>query len=92
MSIGPSFEAFLGSKRIDSDAFRNAEPEVWAVWKAEFEQMHPLSFTLQKLNQINLVRRKYLLQAAPDPGPPTQAPPGPSPSKPARPVMKPKTD
>jgi len=95
MSNGPSFEAFLGSKRIDSEAFRNGEPEVWEAWKREFEQMHPISFTVQKLNLINPVRRKYLLQIRPEPGPgdsPPQAPPRQPPSKPARPVIRPKTD
>jgi len=63
---GPGFEAYLTSKRIDSGAFRDAEPELWEAWKKEFEQMHPNSFTVQKLNLINPVRRKYLLNGFPD--------------------------
>lgn len=57
--------------------------------KAEFEQMHPNSFTMQKLNLINPVRRKYPL--APPAGESAQNPP-PESSQPkaARPVMKPK--
>jgi hypothetical protein len=57
-----NFEAYLSSKKIDSTAFRNAEPAVWNSWNDVFAQMHPNSFTLQKLNLINVVRRKYLLK------------------------------
>jgi len=57
-----NFEAYLSSKKIDSSAFRNAEPAVWNSWSDAFTQMHPNSFTLQKLNLINTVRRKYLLK------------------------------
>lgn len=57
-----NFEAYLASKKIDSAAFRNAEPAVWNSWNHVFAQMHPNSFTLQKLNLINVVRRKYLLK------------------------------
>lgn len=61
ITSGSAFEAYLASKRIDSGAFRNAEPELWESWKNDFNQMHPNSFTVQKLNLINPVRRKYLL-------------------------------
>lgn len=54
-----SFEDYLRGKKIDSDAFRTNEPVLWESWKVEFEQMHPNSFTVQKLNLINPVRRKY---------------------------------
>jgi hypothetical protein len=59
------FEAYLISKKIDSAKFLQAEPDLWASWKVEFEQMHPASFTAQKLYLINPVRRKYLLQQEP---------------------------
>jgi capsular polysaccharide biosynthesis protein len=55
------FEAYLTSKKIDAAKFRKAEPELWAEWNTEFEQMHPESFTMQKLNLINPIRRKYTL-------------------------------
>jgi len=92
MSGGTGFEAYLESKRIDSAAFRNAEPALWEAWKRDFEQMHPNSFTVQKLNLINPVRRKYLLPKLPDAKsagaiPPASAPAGPSPGKP---VMRPR--
>ena len=50
------------SKKIDSAEFLKAEPNLWASWKVEFEQMHPASFTAQKLYLINPVRRKYTLK------------------------------
>lgn len=55
------FEAYLTSKRIDSARFKTAEPSLWQSWKTDFDQMHPNSFTVQKLNLINPVRRKYQL-------------------------------
>ncbi|HEU5289820.1 MAG TPA: hypothetical protein VFU05_04195 [Cyclobacteriaceae bacterium] len=57
-----NFEEYLISKKIDASAFRNAEPARWAEWEAEFGQIHPSSFTSQKLYLINPIRRKYPLQ------------------------------
>lgn len=39
---------------------------MFKTWKEEFEQMHPNSFTVQKLNLINPVRRKYQLKDMPE--------------------------
>jgi len=58
------FETYLTAKKIDSIAFRKAEPQVWQEWSSEFDQMHPDSFTMQKLNLINPIRRKYTLQVS----------------------------
>lgn len=93
MMTGPSFREYLVSKKIDADAFKHSEPEVWNAWEVEFEQIHPNSFTVQKLNLINLVRRKYLLKSTPDPKPTEPLSPNatPAPSKPGRPLMRPKT-
>jgi hypothetical protein len=92
MSDGPTFEQYLISKRIDSGRFRNAEPELWESWKREFEQMHPNSFTVQKLNLINPIRRKYHLEVIPEEKP--KAEPAAKPAqpvvRPGRPVIKPK--
>lgn len=55
------FESYLTSKRIDSVRFKTAEPALWQSWRTDFEQMHPNSFTVQKLNLINPIRRKYQL-------------------------------
>ncbi len=60
-----NFEDYLISKKIDSAAFRQAEPTIWESWKVEFEQMHPNSFTAQKLYLINPIRRKYILKIEP---------------------------
>ena len=60
-----NFEDYLISKKIDSATFRLAEPAVWESWKVEFEQMHPNSFTAQKLYLINPIRRKCTLKVVP---------------------------
>lgn len=90
-----TFEAYLKSKKIDSEAFRKAEPETWQEWERDFEQMHPNSFTVQKLNLINPVRRKYQLtvieQTTLSP-PASQAPAAPQAPRPGRPVIRPKRD
>ena len=57
-----NFEEYLVSKKIDSAVFREKEQAVWLAWQTDFEQMHPNSFTVQKLNLINPVRRKYPLK------------------------------
>ena len=94
MNNAPGFEDYLASKKIDSGAFKMAEPDVWANWKNEFEQVHPNSFTLQKLNLINPMRRKYLLEVTavkPDTDiAPVKDPTPAITARPARPVMKPK--
>lgn len=96
MSEGETFENYLTSKKIDSEAFRIHEPDLWKAWKEEFEQMHPNSFTVQKLNLLNPVRRKYHLPTAPEEKKAEQASPSPSPKpatpKPGRPVIRPKTN
>lgn len=56
-----TFEEYLTGKKIDSLAFKKAEPTRWNEWENEFAQLHPDSFTLQKLNLINPIRRKYPL-------------------------------
>jgi hypothetical protein len=95
MSNGLDFEDYLNSKRIDSAAFRTAEPRLWEAWKKDFEQMHPASFTVQKLNLINVIRRKFLLPLkieAKSTGEITRPDPSSAPAKPGRPVIKPRTD
>ena len=57
-----TFEEYLAGKKIDSHAFRAAEEKLWKTWKEEFDQMHPNSFTVQKLNLVNPIRRKYPLK------------------------------
>ncbi|HEY3404120.1 MAG TPA: hypothetical protein VGK59_12075 [Ohtaekwangia sp.] len=57
-----NFEEYLISKKIDNARFSEKEQALWRTWKIEFEQMHPNSFTVQKLNLINPIRRKYPLK------------------------------
>lgn len=94
-----NFDEYLISKKIDGRAFSAAEPDLFNTWKKEFEQMHANSFTVQKLNLINPIRRKYQLkeaavkvtEKAPDMASPSTAPASsPSPAKPGKPVIKPK--
>ncbi len=58
-----TFEEYLSHKKIDSAAFKKAEASRWETWHYEFKQLHPDSFTAQKLFWINQTRRKYPLQA-----------------------------
>jgi hypothetical protein len=57
-----TFEEYLASKKIDSVAFRAAEPDRWNEWNSLLGVMNPASFTSQKLYLINPVRRKYPLK------------------------------
>lgn len=53
------FQEYLHSKKIDSEAFRKANPGQWEEWKYVFDQVHPASFTSQKLFLINPLRRLF---------------------------------
>ncbi len=59
-----AFEEFLKNKKIDSARFKATEPARWQEWQELFIQMHPKSFTAQKLYLINPIRRKYPLPTA----------------------------
>jgi len=54
-----TFEEYLDSKKIDAESFRTADPNLYAEWQNTFNQLHPNSFTAQKLYVINSVRRKF---------------------------------
>ena len=82
------FEAYLISKRIDSARFNSAEPELWQSWRTEFEQVHPNSFTVQKLYLINPIRRKYQLAVTELPKVATSSVAKASPAPAAKTVMK----
>ncbi|MBL7859418.1 MAG: hypothetical protein JNM57_17125 [Cyclobacteriaceae bacterium] len=90
-----NFEAYLITKKIDAQAFRAAETHVWEAWQSEFEQVHPNSFTAQKLYLINPIRRKYPLKETrvlPNNQPQTEtaAPVNPEANLKPKPVMRPK--
>ena len=53
------FLEYLKSKKIDPGKFNRAEPELFGDFKQLFDQVHPNSFTAQKLFLINDIRRKY---------------------------------
>ena len=55
------FETYLRNKKIDPVIFQKEEPAIWHEFKMVFEQVHPDSFTAQKLFLINNIRRKYPL-------------------------------
>lgn len=80
-----NFEEYLISKKIDSTLFAEKEQSTWHSWKFEFEQMHPNSFTVQKLNLINPIRRKYPLKIEVKPAPIKETA---EPVKPPAPVVK----
>jgi len=56
-----NFDEYLLDKKIDSAAFKTGELVRWEEWQREFDQIHPNSFTAQKLYLINTIRRKYPL-------------------------------
>jgi len=79
-----TFEEYLFTKKIDSAAFKAAEPARWKEWNDLFNEVSPQSFTAQKLYLINPTRRKYLLKTDVTASTPSQAP------RPGKPVIKPK--
>lgn len=53
------FATYLTGKRIDSEKFEKGDPTTYSEYQEQFEQMHPASFTSQKLFIINNLRRSY---------------------------------
>jgi len=60
-SIVEEFIEYLEGKRIDALAFKKSDEILFTTWEREFMQMHPKSFTSQKLYLINNIRKQYLL-------------------------------
>ncbi len=56
------FEAYLKAKNIDAKAFKSGDTKTFQAWKFLFDQVHPNSFTQQKLFLINKIRRAYQLE------------------------------
>ena len=56
------FDEYLKGKKIDPEKFRHAEPDQYADFNKLFVQVHPDSFTQQKLFLINKIRRAYKLE------------------------------
>ncbi|MFA0961504.1 hypothetical protein AB9P05_06835 [Roseivirga sp. BDSF3-8] len=59
--MSEEFVTYLTKKRIDAEVFFREEPHVAAEWERLFMQMHPDSFTAQKLFLINGIRRQFPL-------------------------------
>lgn len=57
------FDEYLEGKKIDPKKYQQAEPEQYKEFKRIFDQVHPDSFTQQKLFLINKIRRTYKLEA-----------------------------
>ena len=58
------FQEYLRQKKIDPKKFHESAPAQFMEWKVIFDQVHPDSFTQQKLFLINQVRRMYKLEEA----------------------------
>ena len=56
------FEEYLKSKKIDPASFKKAEIDQYEDFDRLFSQMHPESFTAQKLFLINDIRRRFTLK------------------------------
>ncbi|MEP1033864.1 hypothetical protein [Ekhidna sp.] len=56
------FDEYLSSKKIDSKKYKTAEPAQYAEFEKIFDQVHPDSFTQQKLFLINKIRRAHKLE------------------------------
>ena len=62
MESTQTFEAYLSNKKINPNKFKSNEPLLFDDLKEIFDQMHPKSFTQQKLFLINPLRLKYILE------------------------------
>ncbi|BDD07687.1 hypothetical protein FUAX_01190 [Fulvitalea axinellae] len=58
------FAEFLRSKKIDPDAFRRNEENLYLSYEREYKVCSPESFVARKLYNINPLRRKYLFVEA----------------------------
>lgn len=59
MNENITFEVYLADKHIDFTKFKLEEPSIYKSLEQEFNQMHPDSFTAQKLFLINPIRKKF---------------------------------
>ncbi len=56
------FREYLKTKKIDPEKFEEGDKAQYDQFKNLFNQIHPSSFTQQKLFLINKIRRKYILE------------------------------
>lgn len=57
-----SFNDYLVKKKIDKKGFAQGQPDRFDEFQQLFNQVHPDSFTAQKLFLINNIRRAYPLK------------------------------
>lgn len=57
-----SFIDYLVKKKIDAKGFSQGQPDRFDEFQKLFSQVHPDSFTAQKLFLINSIRRTYPLK------------------------------
>lgn len=53
------FKTYLYSKKIDAEKFNSKRPDQFREFEFLFNQMHPNSFTTQKLFLLNSIRREF---------------------------------
>lgn len=58
-----NLRTYLITKKIDPDQMKKGDPERYQEFNRLFSQIHPDSFTSQKLFLLNKLRRKYKLTA-----------------------------
>lgn len=56
------FDEYLTEKKIDPRKYQQAEPAQYEEFQKLFDQVHPESFTQQKLFLINRIRKTYKLE------------------------------
>ena len=81
------FDEYLKGKKIDPKKFKSLEPDRYDEFQALFDQVHPNSFTQQKLFLINQIRRNYQWKEQEESKKPSAA----KPLKPKIKPLKPKT-
>ena len=54
-------EHYLIKKKIDPIKFKRDEGPLYLIFENTYLEIHPKSFTAQKLFLLNKIRRKYLL-------------------------------
>ncbi len=63
METDISLESYFEKKNMDWQKLAQAEPELWLKLQADFAELHPNSFEMQKKFLLNKIRRKYMLQS-----------------------------
>jgi len=63
METDITFETYLAAKKIDPVKFKQEDSDKYQALELVFDQMHPDSFTAQKLFLINPIRKKFHLES-----------------------------